>query len=143
MLLLAKGFGLQALLLEVDQSLGHGDFRGADLLNDFVDALAYEEFVGADFADGATLRRLPSCWVLGRMRVHFRLLHALAVIGISAESAKDHLVSILEGVMARRALLDRLLLAAFNRALPEEDGILVGIGMAAPAHHEFVTFLLE
>ena len=143
LLLLAEGFGLQALLLEVDQALGHGDFRGADLLHNFVDALTDEEFVGADFADGAPLCRLPRCLVLSRMWVHSRLLHALAVIGIAAKSAKDHLVSILENVMARRALLDRLLLAAFDGALPEEDGILVGVGMAAPAHHELIALLLE
>lgn len=132
-----------ALLFEVDESLRHGNFSGINLLNNFVYALANEELVGAHFADGASLRWFSSFWILGCMGVNLSLLHALAIIRVTAEAAKDHLASILKNVVAGRTLFGRLLLGILDRSLPEEDGILVRISVAAPAHHKRFAFFLQ
>ena len=131
------------MLFEVDEALRHGNFSGINLLNNFVYTLANEKLVGAHFADGASLRWFSCFWILGCMGVNLSLLHALAIIRVTTEAAKDHLASILENVVAGRTLFGRLLLGILDRSLPEEDGILVCVSVATPAHHKLATFFLE
>ena len=121
----------------------HGDFGSIDLCDHFVNALADEEFVVADFANGTSLSRPASRLVNSRLWVGLCFLHTLTVIGAAAKCAEYHLFSFCEIVMAARALLGRLLLAVFDRTLSEEDGILVIVVVASPSHHKLATFANE
>ena len=88
--------------------------------------------MSAHFADQASLF-CCRFWVLAR------LLATFCVIGYSAEGAEDHLIAVLEHVVARAALVGFFVLAWVDGLLRRENLIMVPETVADPVQHEAVT----
>ena len=92
--------------------------------------------MSAHFADQASL-------FCGGFGVLARLLATFCVIGYSAEGAEDHLIAVLEHVVARAALVSFFVLAWVDGLLRRENLIMVPEAVADPVQHEAVTLGLE
>ena len=103
-------FSFRACLYQSLLALNHRYLSGLDVLMCLIYAFPHKELMGAELADGASCAWLTSFGIQNGSRVVPGALHALFVVGVSAECAKNHLVWVLEYIAARWALFDSLIL---------------------------------